>query len=160
MLTSYASQHLMPDERVIAITRIHSLVLVSPCIATAFGLLLGLVGIMKGVTEIAFACFVMALITEIVALSLLVARLTTKVSCTDRRIFIKSGLLMTRLRDMPLGKVEALLMQQGLLGKILGYGTVVFKGSGGTLGTCERIEAPFDFYRRVQEQVAAAQKHK
>jgi hypothetical protein len=59
---------------------------------------------------------------------------------------------------MPLTKVEALLLQQCFFGKILGYGSLVFKGSGGTLGACKNSEAPFDFYRRVQEQVAGAQK--
>lgn len=73
---------------------------------------------------------------------------------------IKSGLLTTYLREMPLGKVEALLMRQGVFGKLFGYGTLIFKGSGGTHRTCRDIEAPFDFYKRVQEQVAAAQARK
>jgi hypothetical protein len=51
-------------------------------------------------------------------------------------------------------------MQQGLFGKLFGFGTLVFKGSGGTRTTCSDIEAPFEFYKRVQEQVAAAQKRK
>jgi len=43
---------------------------------------------------------------------------------------------------------------------VFGYGTLVFKGSGGTRRRCKNIEAPFEFYKRVQEQVAAAQKQK
>jgi len=89
-----------------------------------------------------------------------VERMTTEFSCTDRRILIKSGLLTTQLREMPLGKIEALLMQQGLFGKLFGYETLDFKGSGGTRRTRSNIEAPFDFYKRVQEQVAAAQDRK
>jgi membrane protein YdbS with pleckstrin-like domain len=162
MLTSYISQHLMADERLIAITRIHKLVLVVPCIVTAFGLLLGLVGLLVGGSGIALLGLgvLIALIAGSAALALLVLRLTTEVSCTNSRILIKTGWLMTKLSEMPLAKVEFLLMQQGLFAKIFGYGTVVFKGSGGTTRVCKSIEAPFDFYRRVQEQVAAAQKHK
>jgi uncharacterized membrane protein YdbT with pleckstrin-like domain len=91
--------------------------------------------------------------------TLFIERLTTEFSCTDRRILIKSGLLTTQLREMPLGKVEALLMQQGVFGKLFGYGTLVFKGSGGTRRSCRNMESPFEFYKKVQEQVAAAQKH-
>jgi hypothetical protein len=38
------------------------------------------------------------------------------------------------LREMPLAKFEALVMRQGPFGKLFGYGTVVFKGSGGSRG--------------------------
>lgn len=156
MVTDYITRHLMPGERLIAVTRIHPMVMLGPGIITALGFLLCL-GIVAG--EKAFVCvgLPMAIIAGIATLSLLVQRMTTEFSCTDRRILIKSGLLTTTLREMPLGKVEALLMQQGLFGKLFGYGTLVFKGSGGTCRTCSNIEAPFDFYKRVQEQVAAAQ---
>jgi uncharacterized membrane protein YdbT with pleckstrin-like domain len=162
MVTSFISRHLMPGERLIAVTRNHPMVLVAPSIVTAFGLLLSLVGLVAGQSGIAFAIIgiPLAVIAGFAVLALLVERLTTEFSCTDRRILIKSGLLATELREMPLAKVEALLMQQGLFGKIFGYGTLVFKGSGGTRRTCKSIEAPVDFYKRVQEQVAAAQTHR
>ena len=54
---------------------------------------------------------------------------------TDRRAtVIKSGLAHhSKMRDMPLAKVETLLSGiRSLFGKLLGYGTLVFKGSGGT----------------------------
>ncbi len=158
MVTEYITQHLMPGERLIAVTRIHPMVMLVPGIFTALGLLLGL-GIVAGEKGIGFVCvgLPMALIAGIALLSLLVQRMTTEFSCTDRRILIKSGLLTTQLREMPLAKVEALLMRQGLFGKLFGYGTLVFKGSGGTRRTCSNIEEPFAFYKRVQEQVAAAQ---
>ena len=89
-----------------------------------------------------------------------IKRLSTEFSCTDRRILIKAGLITTQLREMPLAKVEALSMFQRLFGKLFGYGTLVFKGSGGTRRTCESIEHPFDFYKRVQEQVAISQGRK
>jgi uncharacterized membrane protein YdbT with pleckstrin-like domain len=163
-VSSYIRQNLMPGERLVAITRIHQMVLVAPSIVAAIGLLLSLFGIVSGEScTIALAVIVglpIALIAGFVVLALLIGRLTTEFSCTDKRILIKSGLITTQLRDMPLAKVEALRLEQGLFGKIFGYGTVVFKGSGGTRRTCKSIEDPFDFYKRVQEQVAIAQQHK
>jgi hypothetical protein len=35
--------------------------------------------------------------------------------------------IQTYAENMPLGKVEALLMNQGLFGKIFGYGTLVLR---------------------------------
>ncbi len=162
VVSSYIRQNLMPGETLVAITRIHPMVLVAPGVMAALGLLLSLVGIIAGGTGVVLAVFgvPMAFIAGVVVLSLLIRRVGTEYSCTDRRILIKAGLVRTQLRDMPLAKVEALVMTQGLFGKIFGYGTLIFKGSGGTRRACDHIEDPFTFYKRVQERVAAAQQHK
>ena len=160
MLTSYIDQHFMPDERLIALSRIHWLALVPAGIVAALGLVLAALGLVLGSVEFAVIGIVTAVIAGLFVLALLEERLSTEFSCTDRRILIKSGLLATHLREMPLAQVEALFMRQGLFGKIFGYGTVVFSGSGGTKRTCKNVEAPFDFYSRVQEAVAAVREHR
>jgi uncharacterized membrane protein YdbT with pleckstrin-like domain len=162
VVTEFITQHLMPGERLIAVTRIHPMAMLAPSIFAALGLLLCVAGIVAGPQGGGFACMglPMALLAGGAALALLLQTMTTEFSCTDRRILIKSGFFTTQLREMPLGKVEALSMQQGLFGKLFGYGTLVFKGSGGTRRTCNNIEAPFDYYKRVQEQVAAAHERK
>ncbi len=162
IVSSYIRKNLMTGERLVAITRMHPMVVVAPTILAGFGMVLGLIGILIGESGfvLVFIGIPMTLITGFVILAMLVERLTTEFSCTDRRILIKSGLITTELREMPLAKVEALLMQQDLFGKIFGYGTLVFKDSGGTRRRCKSIEAPFDFYKRVQEQVAIAQQRK
>ncbi|MBI1916231.1 MAG: PH domain-containing protein [Planctomycetes bacterium] len=161
VVNSYIQHNLMPCEHLVGITCIHPLVLVAPGIVAALGLLLGLVGILVGESGILLVVIglPMAVLAGLIMIAQLVERLTTEFSCTDRRIVIKSGLITTQLREMPLAKVEALLMEQGLFGKLFGYGTLVFKGTGGTRRTCKNIEAPFDFYKRVQQQVAVAQQH-
>jgi uncharacterized membrane protein YdbT with pleckstrin-like domain len=169
MVTDYIAQNLMPGERLLAVSHIHPMVLLEPGIMAAVGLSITLVGLVIKDVDLALtidaglALKVFGIPVVLIAVGrvfiLFLKRITTEFSCTDRRILIKSGLLTTRLREMPLGKVEALLMQQGIFGKLFGYGTLVFKGSGGTRRSCENMKSPFDFYKRVQEQVAAAQKH-
>ena len=151
MVTNYVAKHLMPGERLVAVSRIHPMELLAPGIIATVGLLLSAVGIVAGEYRRAFEVvgIPMVLVAGLPLIALLVERLTTEYSCTDRRILIKSGFLTTQLREMPLGKVEASVMRQGPFGKIFGFGTLVFKGSGGTRRTCKSIESPFDFYRRV-----------
>ncbi len=43
-------------------------------------------------------------------------------------------------------------MEQSVLGRILGYGTIVINGTGGTKEPFKRIASPFDFRKHVQEQ--------
>ncbi len=154
--SEFITQNLMPGERVVSITRVHSLVIIGPGVVAGLGLLLIFFGVARGDWTAGLVCvgIPVALTGGIMLFITLVERLTTEISCTDRRILIKSGLLSTRLREMPLGKVESLMVQQGLFGRLFGYGTLVFRGSGGTRRSCKDIENPFAFYKRVQEQVA------
>ena len=48
VVSSYIQQNLMPGERLIALSRVHPMVLVAPSIVGALGLLLGVVGIAVG----------------------------------------------------------------------------------------------------------------
>ncbi len=158
--SDYITQNLMPGEQVVAVTRMHPRVLVGPAIVLGVALLLVLIGLIVGRDGVLFIVFGggVALVGLLLGLALQVERATTECSCTDRRILIKTGFLTTQLREMPLTKVEALRVDQGLLGKIFGFGTLVLTGSGGTRRTCKNIEEPFEFYKHVQVQVALAQK--
>ncbi len=95
----------------------------------------------------------------LLVLVLMMQRATTEFGLTDKRIVSKSGWVTTQVREMPLGKVEAIRIEQGIFGKMFGFGTLVTIGSGGTCRACVNIAEPFDFYKRVQEQVALAQKN-
>ena len=159
--SSFIKQNLMPGEQLIAVTHMHPMVIVAPCVMMTFFLLLGLAGLILGSGVGGFVIsmigFAVAVVASIMLVMTWIQWLTTEYSSTDKRILIKSGLLVTQLREMPLAKVEALLVTQGVFGKLFGYGTLVFKGSGGTKRRCDDIEEPFDFYKRIQEQVARVQ---
>jgi uncharacterized membrane protein YdbT with pleckstrin-like domain len=58
----------------------------------------------------------------LVVVVLMVQQATTEFGLTDRRIVIKSGWVTTQVREMPLGKVEAIRVEQGILGKSFGFG--------------------------------------
>lgn len=154
----HIAQNLMPGERLIHVARIHPLIMLPPAALAACSLLAALIGLaIPG----GGALTAIGLVTCACALVAVSARgtgyLTTEYGCTDRRIVIKSGFLTTRVQEMPLTKVEGLVVVQPLLGKALGYGTLVLTGSGSTRRRCESIEDAQGFYRKVQEQVALAQ---
>ena len=153
----YILSNLMTGERLICAARIPPLVVVPSAVLAAFGLFIALIGFASVAPALSAIGLVVFLVVTPLVLIRLVEQLTTEYSCTDRRIVIKSGLLTVWVREMPLTKVEALRIEHTLFGRLIGYGTLVFKGSGGTRRTCSCIEEPTDFYRQVQEQVARAQ---
>lgn len=49
---------------------------------------------------------------------------------TNRRVIYKSGIISRRTDEMRLKAVESIYITQGVLGRILGYGTVTVTGRG------------------------------
>jgi hypothetical protein len=55
--------------------------------------------------------------------------------------------------------VESIGVEEPLLGRMLGYGSVVVRGTGGTFETFSGIAHPNEFRRRVQQQIGNVEGH-
>ena len=75
---------------------------------------------------------------------------TTELVLTNKRVVAKSGLIRRKTMELNLVKVESVQIQQSILGRILGYGTVVLIGTGGTRETINNIGQPLAFRRTFQ----------
>ena len=69
---------------------------------------------------------------------------------TNKRVMMKTGVFSTRSIELLLSKIEAIAVEQSLMGRMLGYGDIVVTGSGGTKETFPRIQSPLEFRRAVQ----------
>lgn len=76
---------------------------------------------------------------------------TSEFAITNKRIIIKVGLISRRTLEMNLNKIESVNVDQGILGRILGYGTIVVIGTGGTREPFASISNPIEFRKRFQE---------
>ncbi len=82
-------------------------------------------------------------------ISPLVARATSEFAVTNRRVIIKVGLVSRKTVELNLEKVESIGVEQSVLGRILGYGTIVVVGTGGTKEPFLHIADPMGFRRAV-----------
>jgi len=80
---------------------------------------------------------------------------TTEFAVTDRRIIAKTGLISRKTVEIFLDKVESLNIDQGILGRILDYGTVTIRGTGSTSEPIERISAPLALRKHFMEAADA-----
>jgi uncharacterized membrane protein YdbT with pleckstrin-like domain len=51
---------------------------------------------------------------------------------TNKRLIIKTGILSRRTLELNLSKIESVNVNQSILGRILGYGSIGVIGTGGT----------------------------
>lgn len=85
----------------------------------------------------------------------LIEFLTSEYAITNKRIIVKVGFISRRTLEMNLQKIESIGVDQGILGRILNYGSVAVIGSGGTKELFGNIAAPLEFRKQYQQAVNA-----
>lgn len=84
-----------------------------------------------------------------------IRRRATEIAVTTRRVLIKSGLVRRRTTEVLLAKVESVAIEESVVGRMLGFGTVTIHGTGGTPEAFDRIASPNEFRRQIQSQIDA-----
>ena len=82
----------------------------------------------------------------------LIDRWTSEFAITNKRVIMKVGLIRRKALEMNLSKIESVNVDQTILGRILGYGTITIIGTGGTRESFARISKPMEFRRVFQEK--------
>ena len=158
---SYVEQSLGEGEVVRHVAHKHWVIFVVPVFQLLVGLVL--VGIGYKISDLwvwlGWLMRVLGLIVVVFgALHLLGAwltRVTTELAVTNRKVIGKWGLISRRTIEQRLDKVNSIEVEQTILGRILGYGTVEVRGSGVTMTPLRMIADPLTFRRRVEDALNA-----
>ncbi|MFB3816160.1 MAG: PH domain-containing protein [Candidatus Methylomirabilales bacterium] len=152
---SYVRENLLAGERVLYIARLHWIIFFGPFIFVGMGLLYFAMAIAyaeaRSVTGT--ATFLSWSVAGIWALLVFLNWRTAEFALTDRRVVAKVGIISRHSKEILLGKVEALDVSQGILGRLLDFGTVIVRGTGGTGTRFPKIADPLAFRKRVQMQL-------
>jgi uncharacterized membrane protein YdbT with pleckstrin-like domain len=166
---SYVEKNLIAGEKLLYQTRHHWIVLLGPVLLSLFlgvsglGLLGESIASMAGKNQASGSTGTNAGGLGIIGLILLVAaagtlaygivkRNATEMAVTNKRVLIKTGLASRRTLDIMLSRVESIGVEETVIGRLLSYGTVVVRGTGGTPEAFVMIDRPQEFRRAVQEQ--------
>ncbi|MGA2622541.1 MAG: PH domain-containing protein [Bacteroidota bacterium] len=85
---------------------------------------------------------------------------TSEFGVTNKRVLIKVGWAQRRSLELLLTKIESIAVVQDLQGKMLGYGTIIITGTGGSKEVFPSITNPFEFRMKLQEQISNVQESK
>jgi uncharacterized membrane protein YdbT with pleckstrin-like domain len=144
----YVQQNLLPGEEIEYQAQLHPLIYAPAAVL----LFLTIVLVTVGLWPVGLVSFVLAAIAG--AKSHL-TRTTSEFVVTNRRVLIKVGVLSRHTLEMLLQRVETVGVDQTLLGRLFGYGSIVVTGTGGTHEPFRGIAQPLEFRRQVQRCAAA-----
>ncbi len=165
---SYVEKHLISGETIQYQTNLHWIVMLGHAGLAAFFFLAGVALLVfsfgaqhTGISHsnaliwVALAAFVVAAILFAVGL---IKRNATEMGLTNKRVIVKTGLANRRTIELLLSRIESVVVEEPAMGRVLGYGTVTIRGTGGTPEVFEKIAHPLEFREQVQSQIASSQK--
>jgi uncharacterized membrane protein YdbT with pleckstrin-like domain len=150
---AYVDQNLISGETVHYRTGLHWVVLVSPIVIGSF---LGLMALITLFGAIGLG-LALLLVAALIVASGFLRRSSSAFAVTNKRVTLKVGLIRRRPLELLLNKIESIGVDQGLLGRMLGYGTIVVRGTGGTAEPFTTVRHALEFRRQVQAQIDRSQ---
>jgi uncharacterized membrane protein YdbT with pleckstrin-like domain len=163
---SYVEKHLIPGESIQYQTMLHWIVMAGHAVVA---ILLALLAIAIPIVWASFgtqakghsipgAVYFGALVCFVAAGALffigILRRNATEMAVTSKRVIVKTGIAERRTVEILLSRIESVAVDEPALGRLLGYGTVIVRGTGGTPETFEKIYHPLEFREQVQRQIA------
>jgi len=163
---SYVEKHLIPGETVQYRTKLHWVVMLGHVASAAVFELLAITFLIASLSSSggakavpprssiylgAITCFLVGAILSCIGL---LKRNATEMAVTNKRVIAKTGLADRRTTEILLSRIESVVVDEPAMGRILGYGTVTVRGTGGTPEVFEKIQHPLKFREQVQRQIA------
>jgi len=162
---SYVERHLIAGEEVVFQTKHHWIVMLW---TLALGIVMDLAGIVgiayllnrqnldSGARNAGLGAAALALLAgSTLMIWGVLKRNATEMVVTNKRVIVKTGIVTRRTFEMLLTRIESIAVEEPAWGRMLGYGTVILRGVGGTPDEFDLIAKPLAFRSYVQEQIAA-----
>ncbi len=142
----YIESNLLPDERIIYKARLHWIIFWKSCALIILGGIFLLIQPIIGGVVILVGLF--ALVSPLIDYA------TSEFGVTNKRVIIKVGFLRRKTLELLLRHVEAISVDQSVMGRLLNYGSVTLTGTGGVREVFHNISAPLEFRRQIQGEAS------
>lgn len=149
-MLNYIENHLCAGETVVSKARRSRLLMVPHILAAA---VLMMIGVSVNDSSVMSLC-------ALISAGLVVCKWINEIkryelAVTNRKIAGKKGLIRKTVRECPLERIDTVTIRKGLLGAILGYGTVVVTAVNGTF-EFDHIVRPDEFKNDVLNAISGS----
>ncbi len=145
-----------PTETITYRAHLHWVVLFPPFVTGLVGLTILAIGLRFDRDLIRWTGMAALVIGLLQVIHAVIAYFAWQYQVTTRRVRIQTGILNIRSIDLLLNKVESIQIVTPLAGRLMGYGTLVVIGTGGTREPFTLIDEPELFRHAVYEQIEMA----
>ena len=161
---SYVEKNMMQGEKLYAQARLHWTIFTKSLLfaLVAIGLLIyslkASMDSKNDLSMIARNAGLFLLIPGIwLAIDAAIRRHSTELAVTSKRVIAKFGFIRRSTIELNHSKVESFHVDQGILGRIFGFGTLHINGTGGGITPIPNISDPLCFRRKAMEAIDVSQ---
>lgn len=159
-MSSYVNKVLLPDEKIIYAASLHWVIYLQGLIFTIAGGVLSfyayyIAAMFFGENSHGAGRFIsgIAFVIVIAGVSLLLGaylrQTSTELVLTNRRIIAKYGVISRATFEIMANRITGANFDQTVIGRILGYGTILVHGAGGEISPVDLVADPQDFHRAL-----------
>ena len=123
---SYIEESLSEGEKIVAVFRLH------------------------WVTRLWLVLWILLLVTIPLAVYEWLRLRTMEHGVTNKRVIYKRGIISRQTEEMKLGSIETVEIDQGIWGRILGFGDIRVTGRGTSDVIFRRMDNPMEVKRRIE----------
>jgi uncharacterized membrane protein YdbT with pleckstrin-like domain len=156
---SYLDDHLLTGERIVYRARLHWIIFGAAIAVVVLGLVLAVI-LQSTQHDYWYLGIALAGIGLLLAIGPAIRYLSSEFAVTDKRVLAKHGFIERESIETLLTKIEAIGVDQGIIGRLLDYGSITITGTGGTEESFPRISDPLEFRRQIQSQVVALEERR
>jgi len=143
---SYVDSNLMSGEDVVHKARMHWFIYLPSIVLLGLGVYL-----IAGMNNAFGLIFIFA--SLITFLSAFIKKKTTELAITSKRVIAKFGLIKRNTIELNHSKVESYSVDQSIMGRLFGFGTIVINGTGGGQTPIPSIDNPMEFRKFAMETI-------
>jgi uncharacterized membrane protein YdbT with pleckstrin-like domain len=151
---SYAKSVLQPNEQLVMVGKLHWIIFSHAILWLLVGIVLVIVENIMMSDEL--RTYAVSITVVVFGIGFLIAfvhawfiRWITEFSVTDRRVIYKRGFINRHTAEMNMDKVESVDVDQSVLGRMLGYGTIHVLGTGQGIEHLHRIAHPIELRNAI-----------
>ena len=149
---SYVAAVLQPGEHVKAVGRLHWIIFLRAIGLAAIGVALLVLAreLEPQIRDVAvIAAGIMFVLALLAFLQASFQRSITELAVTDHRVIYKRGFLRRHTVEMNMDKVETVDVDQSVLGRLLGFGSIRVLGTGQGIENLDRVAAPLQLRNAI-----------
>lgn len=167
-MSSYVKRAMQPNEKVVYAAQLHWIIYKTGILTTILGGVFGACAVPLATLFVGdkWASYIDTpakwMSVGLIALGTLhllisfIRQMTTELVITDQRVIAKHGWIATTSYELMMTKVEGATIDQTVMGRMLGYGTLMVKGTGGGISPIDHVADPYKFHSYLMSSLREA----